>query len=498
VSIQKLRLHKNTLKEKMLNQKRSIFRKESLERLSSPERLDQLMQVVNPRNWLPLVGLGSIVGVALIWSIYGRIPITVEGQGVLIYPSNVVPLQSKSAGQLIALNIKVGDVIKKGQVLATIDQAELRKQLQQQRTKLTELQSQDQAVGSLQGLRLEQEQGSTQQQRQYLQQRIQELGAITPLLKTKGNTSIGQQRQSLQQRLQQAQALNPVFLERMEIRRQLFKKEGAISGDEALKAEQEYLQNLEKIADIQSQFKELEVKETETEKDYRQNLSAISDLQTQLKELDSKRASVAQQDLENVTSRKKEIQEVKREIARLELQLGDNSQIISQYSGRILEITLTPGQVVNAGTRIATIEAENPGSKMVSVTYFPVAEGKKIQPGMAIQITPQTVKRERFGGIVGNVTTISRFPITKEAAANEVGNSEVVESLVSQQQGGLIQVFSDLELDSKTPSGYKWSSSAGPQLTISSGTTTVVRVKVEERAPITFVLPILRSTSGIY
>jgi HlyD family secretion protein len=118
------------------------------------------ISLVSPRSWLPLVALGSIVGVAVIWSIYGRIPITVQGQGVLIYPSNVVPLQSKSAGQLMALNIKVGDVVKKGQVLATIDQAELRKQLQQQRAKLTELASQDLAVGSLQGQRLEQEKRS--------------------------------------------------------------------------------------------------------------------------------------------------------------------------------------------------------------------------------------------------------------------------------------------------------------------------------------------------
>ncbi|MGJ5676694.1 MAG: NHLP bacteriocin system secretion protein [Nostochopsis sp.] len=482
----------------MLNQKRTIFRKESLERLSSPERLDQLMQVVSPRSWLPLVALGSIVGVAVIWSIYGRIPITVEGRGVLIYPSNVVPLQSKSPGQLMALNIKVGDVIKKGQVLATIDQAELRKQLQQQRTKLTELQSQDKAVASLQGQRLEQEQRSQEQQRHYLQQRILELQAITPLVKTKGNTSIEQQRQGLEQRLQQAQALTPVFLQRMEIRAKLFKKEGAISGDDALKAKQEYLENLEKIADIQNQLKELDVKKTEQEKNYRENLTTISDLQAQLKELDSKKASIAQQDLVDASDRTKEIQEVKREIAKLELQLGDNSQIISQYSGRILEITLTPGQVVSAGTRLATIEAENPQSKLVSVTYFPVAEGKKIQPEMSMQITPQTVKRERFGGIVGNVTSISRFPITKEAAASEVGNSEIVAGLVAEKQEGLIQVFSDLQPDSSTPSGYKWSSSKGPQLKISSGTTTVVRVKVEERAPITFVLPILRSVSGIY
>ncbi len=482
----------------MIDQKRNIFRKESLERLSSPERLDQLMQVVSPRSWLPLVALGSLVGSAVIWSIYGRIPITVEGRGVLIYPSKVVPLQSKSSGQLLALNVKVGDVVKKGQVLATIDQIELRKQLQQQRAKLAELESQDKAAGSLQELRLEQDKRSMQQQRWYLQERIRELQALTPLLKAKGNNSIQQQRQGLQQRLQEARTLTPMFKQRQEIRRQLFEKERVISSDDALKAEQEYLQNLEKIDNLAAQLKELDVKETEQEKAYRENLSTISDLQAQLQQLDSKQASQAQQDLASATARKKEIQEVSREIAKLELQLGNNGQIISQYSGRILEIIVTPGQVLNAGTRLASLEAENPSSKLVGVTYFPVAEGKKIQPGMTLQITPQTVKRERFGGILGSVTNVSGFPISKEAAASVVGNSEVLQGLVSQKQDGLIQVYGDLELDSTTESGYKWSSSNGPHLKISSGTTTVVRVKVEERAPITFVLPILRSGSGIY
>ena len=482
----------------MLDQKRSIFRKESLERLSSPERLDQLMQVVSPRSWLPLVALGSLVGSAVIWSIYGRIPITIEGRGVLIYPSKVVPLQSKSSGQLLDLNIKVGDVVKKGQVLATIDQIELRKQLQQQRAKLAELESQDKAAGSLQGLRLEQDKRSMQQQRWYLQQRTRELQALTPLLKAKGNNSIQQQRQGLQQRLQEARTLTPMFKQRMESRRQLFEKERVISSDDALKAEQEYLQNLEKIDNLAAQLKELDVKETEQEKAYRENLSTIFDLQAQLQQLVSKQASQDQQDLANATARKKEIQEVSREIAKFELQLGDNSQIISQYSGRILEIIVTPGQVLNAGTRLASIEAENPTSKLVGVTYFPVADGKKIQPGMTLQITPQTVKRERFGGILGSVTNVSGFPISKEAAASVVGNSEVLQGLLDQKQDGLIQVYGDLELDSTTSSGYKWSSSKGPHLKISSGTTTVVRVKVEERAPITFVLPILRSASGIY
>ncbi|UKO95888.1 NHLP bacteriocin system secretion protein [Nostoc sp. UHCC 0870] len=482
----------------MLEQKRRLFRQESVERLSSPERLDQLMQVVSPRSWLPLVALASLVGVAIIWSIYGRVPITIEGRGVLIYPRKVVPLQSKNSGQLMTLNFQVGDVIQKGQVLATIDQADLRQQLQQQRAKLVQLESQDQAANSIFNQRLKQDEQSTQQQRQYLQQRIRELQTLTPILKTRDNSSLEQQRKSLKQNLQRFQTLSPVFRRRMEIRQQLFRQEGVFSADEALQAEQEYLENLQNISDIETQLKALDVTEAQKQKEYSENISTISDLQAQLKKLDSELTSQAQQDLENTNVRKKEMQEVKREIARLQLQLGDNSKIISQYNGRVLETTVASGQVINVGTRLANIEVENPSSKLVGLAYFSVAEGKKIQSGMTIQITPETVKRERFGGIVGKVTNISNFPITKEAAANEVGNSEVVEGLVSQKQEGLIQIFSDIEQDSQTFSGYKWSSSKGPQMKISSGTTTVVRVQVEERAPITFVLPILRSFSGIY
>src|SRR4028118_232067 len=82
----------------MFDQKRSLFRKESLERLSSPERLDQLMQVVSPKDWLALATLGGFVFLALIWSIVGRIPVTVTGQGVLIEQRRVGQLQSLNVG----------------------------------------------------------------------------------------------------------------------------------------------------------------------------------------------------------------------------------------------------------------------------------------------------------------------------------------------------------------------------------------------------------------
>ncbi|NEP45898.1 MAG: NHLP bacteriocin system secretion protein, partial [Okeania sp. SIO2H7] len=74
----------------MSEKQRRIFRKESLERLSSPERLDQLMQVVTLKDWLPLATLGSLVILGLLWSIFGKIPITISGKGVLIRPRQVI------------------------------------------------------------------------------------------------------------------------------------------------------------------------------------------------------------------------------------------------------------------------------------------------------------------------------------------------------------------------------------------------------------------------
>jgi HlyD family secretion protein len=478
----------------MVTQKNNLFRQQALEHSSSPERLDQLMQVVGPKKWLPLVALGTLVVAGLTWSVVGRVPITVTGQGALVYPSKVVAFQSPSSGQIQALNIRVGDFVKKGQVLATINQAELEKQLLLQRVKLQQLEAQNQSASTLQGQRSELEIKAIQEQRLSLQQRLLQAKSLTPIIREKDIGAIGQQRQNLQERLQEAKALAPTLKDRLERRKKL-RVEGAISEDTVLEAQQTYFDSIKKIADLEDQLKQLDINQVQAEKSYRENLSQITDFKTQLKELDSKEKTLAEQNLQSRMTRQNEIQEVKRNITQLEQQLKDNSQIKSEYTGRILEITATPGQILGQGARVGTIEVQEPSAKLVNVAFFPVSEGKKIQKGMKLQITPSTVKRERFGGIMGTVTNISAFPITKEGASYLVGSSEIVESLIS--QGPHLQVFAELQPDSSTFSGYRWSSSKGPQMKMSPGTTASVRVTVEERAPITFVFPILRSWSGI-
>src|SRR5262245_31514568 len=147
---------------------REVFRKEALERLSSPERLDQLMQVVSPHHWLVVSTLLVLLGLALTWAVVGRLPTTVAGRGVLLRPHKVVAWQAPAAGRLATLTVSVGDRVRQGAVLGTIDQAATHHQLREDRVKLQELEAQDSAKSTLQ----------TQQLTLHLQQILLEKKAL--------------------------------------------------------------------------------------------------------------------------------------------------------------------------------------------------------------------------------------------------------------------------------------------------------------------------------
>jgi HlyD family secretion protein len=74
----------------------SIFRKVALDRLSTPEELDQLARIASPRGWLALLGLACLLGAAVLWSIFATIPTLVSGTGMVVS-------SSEHPGQLAAV-----------------------------------------------------------------------------------------------------------------------------------------------------------------------------------------------------------------------------------------------------------------------------------------------------------------------------------------------------------------------------------------------------------
>ena len=63
---------------------RQIYRKKLMERISSPEQLDEMIVITPPSYWLAILGGAVIIIATLIWSVFGSIPISMETTGIFV------------------------------------------------------------------------------------------------------------------------------------------------------------------------------------------------------------------------------------------------------------------------------------------------------------------------------------------------------------------------------------------------------------------------------
>ncbi len=81
-----------------------IFRKVALERLSSPEQLDQLVPLTSPIGWTAVIAIAAILAAAIGWSIFGSLPTAVPGSGILVSRGgHVFDAMSPVSGTLITV-----------------------------------------------------------------------------------------------------------------------------------------------------------------------------------------------------------------------------------------------------------------------------------------------------------------------------------------------------------------------------------------------------------
>src|SRR5689334_21602294 len=60
------------------------FRAAALDRAASPEQLDHLVVITKPADWILTLVVCIALGAAVLWSIFGRVPTRVSGEGILI------------------------------------------------------------------------------------------------------------------------------------------------------------------------------------------------------------------------------------------------------------------------------------------------------------------------------------------------------------------------------------------------------------------------------
>ena len=468
---------------------RNIFRKEALERLQSPDKLDQLLFIVKPRAWLLLSTVTLLCSVAVVWSILGRIPITVNGTGVLIHPGNVKAVQSDANGQVIELNLSVGKTVSAGDVIARIRQPALQQRLEQAQDLLAELVRFDEK-----SIQLEDEQLTLQ--RKNADQRLATLSAEikrSKALNLRARTALLQhavrQRKQLETARDSQASLNAALRDRVVTITQL-REEGLAAQDSLIGAQTNLLQNELSVGKIDLQVREVELQEVQQQQTDLQAAMRLSDLQLRLDEIPQQLMQAEGQVTLQKAKRKLEILNAERRIEEIRTQLEEQSTIRSPHSGDVLELSASPGQLLAVGARIATINVEDTRAELRNLAYFALKDGKQIQPGDTIYITPSTVARERYGSMIGTVTDITPFPITPEGALNEIGSQEIVRTLLANRAA--IEVEAELKADDGNTTGYKWTSK-GPDIRLSPGTTTTVRAVIEKRRPITYLIPVLRT-----
>src|SRR5262245_13867787 len=96
--------------------KERVFRKAALDRLRSPEQLDQLVRATEPKSWIILLATGLLLASAIVWAVAGTLPRRLGGEGLLVGTGGLLDVVSTGAGQISRLYAKPGDRLERGQV----------------------------------------------------------------------------------------------------------------------------------------------------------------------------------------------------------------------------------------------------------------------------------------------------------------------------------------------------------------------------------------------
>jgi len=412
-----------------------IFRKVSLERLSSPEQLDQLLTITTPKSWLALIGLFAVLSVVVIWGITGTVPTKVQGQGVIVRSGTVLNVVTVGSGIVTNLYVSPGDPIKPNQLVARVaepqelERVRLAKEAVEQATRERQVR-----------LKLHQQEAQLR------------IDALT------------RERSNAENQIKELRQQASFVTEQIKVDEQLLSK-GLVTREHTL-ATQQRLSNLN---------------------------GQIAALQAQMKQQDAEMFAAQSEPIESDAQIQNDIAERRRSLAVLEQELDMTSNVISPFAGQVVELKAVQGTAVQAGSAILSIQPE--ATQLEVIMYLPSDKAKTVSPGMEAQVSPATVKREEYGFIRGRVTSVADFPSTAVAVMRNFENQSLVESLLG--AGPVTELHLAMASDPTSYNGFRWSSGKGPPIRLSAGTFCSALIVTREQKPVSLIFPYIKESLGV-
>ncbi len=413
-------------------QKKAIFRQAALDKLSSPEQLDLLMTVTTPRGWIALLALCAILLAVLVWSVLGRLPTTMTGLGIILKTGGIYEVTATGQGRVRSIPVEIGDEIAEGQVVCHIERPELQKQVDQTRAELDELQAKRRETARFVDRSVALKSSTLSRQQDQLQRHIDAARAQVDWLEKK----VAAEKEALALGLVAEDALHRT------------------------------------IQDLEAARTNIDNSRTQLQELSEQQLSLSTEKERELFDLDSQIAAI------------------QRRLELSELGYSQATQITSPYAGRVVAIETEEGALISPGTSLLDLEKTD----VPLETYAFIKIGKKIHPGMEVQVSPTTVQVEEFGFMLGQVATVSEVQASAEGLERLLHNRLLAQELSAGGDPFIVGI--SLKTDAHTASGFRWSSPEGPPLKIDSGTRCQVRIVLRKERPISLVIPALKSLLG--
>ena len=387
--------------------------------------------VVSSKAWFGLTFFSILVLAILLWGFFGVLPVEVQGEGLFTSLKGVFKVDNLTNGVVDAVLVKRGDKIKADQELVLIHDPEDRIKLE---------------VATRQYERVK-------QRLEMLRKNVTiELAAHTGALEK----DIAANRFHLDELEKQRPSLEEILKNKQDLYSQ-----GLVNLETVHTAEVNLAQNQIASQDTAAKIKDLEA---DLSKEYR-----TEEIKAKEKELLD-----TEETLNLLNSRKK------------------LSSALSPHEGTVIEVKVEPGQVVKQGDPLIWLEYPSHGkADSIVLAYVPIEKGKKIKKDDAVNIEVGSINMFEYGMIKGKVVDVSGYAVSPDVITKKVFNEGLAKFLMSGEQA-LVQVVIRPNLDPNTFSGYEWTSGAGPQEEVTTGTVCKVKITVDEIAPIYYLFPLWR------
>ena len=452
------------------------------------DRYDNPTTGIRARRWVILLAFVIGVTASIYWAFTAEIPVTVQSQGILLYPSGVANVEAKQFGSTKQIHVSRGEEVNAGDVLIELSLPELQSEIVKAETALLAKIELNEKAKSLADNRLVDEKELAEKQLASKRLAIETIRRLIDRNRDVNQESLKTQEAEIAKTAARSQVLIDQLNEQRSKILNSIERKLATQAD-LTRLDSQLLEGANGLSALEDRKNSLRVQQLKSDqiladlenREAEINL-AISGIETNLLRLEKASTAESMQRVSTIDAS----QEI---LENLRQQYDDMRFVKAPFSGTIIELPVGVGQSVRTGEVVATIAKQPTDGEQepLRVTaFFPISLGKQVGLSDAAFVTPTTVQRERYGSINAEIEEVYSLPISAEEAIHVVGNQEVLRPLLN--RGGLLGIHARLLTDSDGE--LSWSSKNSPPRP-TAGTTVAIRVVVERRKPISYVLPFL-------